>query len=122
MTGGLGKYLGDRLTDQRHKREAERQKKEAFDRVKEQMPQLIRQMQNDIVANQLVRDFFIVGKKWSFNTDSSCLKYYYEDHDNLDAKVNILESYGYVRDVTPGNAKKFRMNEDFVRLLLSTRI
>lgn len=119
LTGGLGKYLGDRFTDRRHKREIEEQKKESFEQVKKQMPHLIEKMQKNLVEDQLVREFFIISKNWRLDTGSPCFIYYYEDHDNLDAKVCILENRGYVRDITPSNAKKFRMTEEFAKQLLS---
>ena len=83
------------------------------------MPELIAEMSSDLKAHPLAREFFIVSKKWIMNLTSFFLIYYYEEHENLDSKVQILENYGVVVDVTKGNAKKYRLMEGFVEFLLN---
>ena len=83
------------------------------------MPELIEEMSTDAKRNRLIRDFFIVSKKWTMNYGDPCLVYYMEDHENLSSKIKTLENYGFVIDITPGNAKKYRMMEPFFEYLLS---
>jgi hypothetical protein len=47
--------------------------------------------------------------------------YYLEDHENLPSKIQILENYGLVVDITPSNIKKYRIMENFAEYLLSAQ-
>jgi hypothetical protein len=94
----------------------------AFLKVKASMPELILEMKKDLTdeGNAFTREFFIISKSWILNVVDPCFVYYFEDHENLQGKIHILENYGFVIDVTPGNAKKYRMTEGFVELLLAS--
>lgn len=93
-----------------------------FGKVMSSMPELIAEMKADLAKPEfsLLREFFIVSRGSVLNVRDPCFIYYFDDHPNLQAKIHILENYGYVTDVTPGNAKKYRMTEEFVELVLST--
>jgi hypothetical protein len=95
----------------------------AFQEVTSEMPDLVSEMRADLTGEgkELIREFFLVSKEWVMNYDRRTPRfvYYYEEHENLDSKVQILENYGFVVDVTTGNAKKYRMKEEFVELLLT---
>jgi len=95
---------------------------EAFGKVQAAMPELIAEMKADLTkeGNELIREFFLVKKSWSLNAANPCFVYYFDDHENLQSKVHVLENHGFVYDVTPGNAKKYRMTEEFVEFVLST--
>jgi hypothetical protein len=91
-----------------------------FQKVYSLMPELIEEMSTDIKGAPLVREFFIVSNKWTMNYgNDQCFTYYVEKHENLFNKVKILENYDFVIDITPGNAKKYRMMEQFSEYLLS---
>jgi hypothetical protein len=91
-----------------------------YQKIYSLMPELIEEMSTDIKRNPLVREFFLVSKKWSMNYGlDPRFTYYMEEHENLTSKVKILENYGFVIDVTPGNAKMYRMMESFVEYLLA---
>ena len=47
------------------------------------------------------------------------LVYSFEEHDDLQGKIHILENNDFIYDVTDGNAKRYRMEEEFVRALTS---
>lgn len=92
----------------------------AFQNVKTSMPGLIAEMKEDLTkkGNEFIREFFIISKRWTLNVTDPCFVYYLEDHENLQGKIHVLENYGFVIDVTPGNAKMYRMTEEFVELVL----
>ena len=94
----------------------------AFQKVKALMPELIAEMKKDLSKedNKFIREFFIVSKRWILNVTHPCFVYYFEDHENLQGKIHIMENCGFVMDVTPKNAKKYRMTEEFVELLLAS--
>jgi hypothetical protein len=95
--------------------------KAAFLKVKTSMPELIAEMKEDLTkeGNEFNREFFIVSRRWTLNV-VRCFFYYFEDHGDLQGKIHVLENYGFVKDVTPGNAKKYRMIEDFVELVVAS--
>jgi len=93
-----------------------------FQKVKSAMPELIAEMRADLAGegSEFIREFFVVSRNWVLNLRDPCFCYYFEDHDNLQGKIHVLENQGFVIDVTPGNAKKYRMTEEFVELLVSS--
>lgn len=95
---------------------------EKFRKVNQSMPELIAEIKDDLSreGNQLVREFFIVGKQWCLNVSYKCFCYYFEDHDELQNKIHVLDNCGFVTDITTGKAKKYRMTEEFVELVLSS--
>ena len=84
------------------------------------MPELIAEMKEDLTnpENQFIREFFLSRREFILNRGAPCFIYYENDHENLQGKVHILENMDYVIDITPGNAPKYRMTEEFVSLVL----
>jgi hypothetical protein len=95
---------------------------EAFQKVKMSMPDLVSEMKADLSreGGEFVREFWLASRKWTMNWGrTKRFAYYYEDHDNLDGKIQILENYGFVFMTKSGMAKIYRMTEEFVGLLLA---
>ena len=116
--GGVGvKFMGARLEENTRGR---RQKE--FNKVMAKMSDLIREMKQDLSkeGDQFTREFFLLSRKWAFNPAGKCFVYYFEDHEELQGKVHVLENNGWVGDVTSGNTKKYRMTEEFVELVLTS--
>jgi hypothetical protein len=85
-------------------------------RVERDMPELIAEMRVDLKGSPLARRFVCMKKGWSVWTDA--LRYYYDDHPNLDDKVRILQSLGLVTDVTRGtNIRYYLITESFADYL-----
>lgn len=93
-----------------------------FLKVKSSMPELVAGMKNDLTkeGNNFIRELFIISNQWTLNVANPCFVYYFEEHENLQGKIHILENYGFVIDVTPTptSVKKYRLTEEFVELLL----
>lgn len=120
ITGAAGAYLADRFTDQRRRAESRSEAWRAFERVEQLMPELIKEMRADLAETPTARDFFVLSdERISINTSGQYLAYYEKAHSNMQEKLSILENHGYIVDITPGNAKKYRMTEDFAVLLMS---
>lgn len=118
-TGAAGTYLADRFTDQRRRKEAERSAQRQFAEVVALMPDLIREMKIDLSVpeNATCRDFFVIPEKTVLCASVGTLFYEDDGKNAYLSKVRILESQGFVIDITPGNAPMFRMQEHFVRAL-----
>lgn len=121
-TGAGGTYMAYKYTDRRREGEAQRKEREIFQKVAGQMPELVEEMRRDLSLPDFrtVREFFIIPKKARINTRGPAFTYHPEDHANLQGKLVILENRGYIIDVTPGNAPKYRMTEEFVELVIKS--
>ena len=120
-TGVLGSYLVNKLTDKRRKKEATQELQKEFQEAMQQMPEFIAEIKSDLSqdGNNLIREFFISKRSFALNTSEKCFVYYEDDHPGLKSKAKILDNLGFVFDITPGNAPKYRMTEEFVKLVLN---
>jgi hypothetical protein len=123
-TGAAGTYFADKYTDKRRLRESSTATQTEFSNLLELMPDLLREMQQDFAqpGRASLREFFVIPKGaqlWATPNN-----FYYEDDgtNNYLGKARILEARGYVIDVTPGNAPKFQMTEEFVALLNANKL
>ena len=85
------------------------------------MPALIAEMKAGLQGKdgKFVREFFVVNKNVTLGGSSKLrFVYYFEDHEYLQGKLDVLENYGFIEDVTPGNCPIYRMTEEFVKLVL----
>lgn len=86
------------------------------------MPELIAEMKNDVLTegSELIREFVVLpNKRVSFWHSKKRFVYFEDEHSDLQNKVDLLEQYGLVADVTPGNTPIYRMDESFVEWLTS---
>lgn len=82
-----------------------------FAKVETLMPELLSEMREDLTKYHLRREFVLLKKGWSYWASGTEFMYYYEDHDQLDNKVRILENCGLIRDITSKNVNRFVMTE-----------
>lgn len=119
-TGASGMYYAEKLTDWRRKKESKKKKMQNFLNAKVQMPELITEFKNDLLKEdqKFIREFFVLeDKRSSLNSEKPRLVYCEEDHEDLRCKIDILESKGFLLDVTISNTPIYRMTEEFVELL-----
>lgn len=88
-----------------------------FENIFNLMPELIIEISQDIIANPLAREFVLLGRGWVYNSskDKIILAYYYEDHDNLENKIQLLVNNCLVTDITCNNTKRYLFSEEFVQ-------
>ena len=118
-TGAAGTYFAEKYTDKRRRIEASKEEDALFAKMAIAMPDLLNEMRTDILVpeHSAWREFFVIPK-------DACLwpsanSFFYEDDGNNSylSKTGTLEEHGYVVDITPDNAPKFRMTEHFVEKL-----
>lgn len=106
----------------KHSHSIEESNKAKFLKVKNLMPGLIADIKKDLTAegNSLIRELFILSNHWHLNVANPHLEYYFEEHENLQGKMHILENHEFINDVTPSpkSLKKYRLTEKFVELIL----
>lgn len=85
------------------------------------MPSLIREMRADIQSHPLYREIALLQKHLLYNlSKADRFAYYYDDHESLDSKAQILENYGALVNITTTSVKRFNFTEDFVEYLLQS--
>ena len=88
-----------------------------FLRLEQLMPNLLDEMRRDLEARPLSREFVVLKRNWSYLASGHELSYYYEDHDEIDNKLRILQNHGLIRDITHTNVKRYVLTEAFARYL-----
>ncbi len=126
FTGAAGKYLADKYTDKRRSKEKETGKRKIFLNLAEKMPDVIKEMQEDLSKPEcmVIREFYLLpNDRVLFNSGGErCLFYYEDQHENLTHKIKLLENNGFVEDVTHTNTPKYRMTEEFVDCVIKAKI
>jgi len=91
-----------------------------FDKIFRLMPALINEFIKDIKLNPMLREFILQGRGWVYNSGGrKLLVYYFEDHEDLEAKIRLLQNNNLVDDITFNNTKRFVFREEFVEILNS---
>jgi hypothetical protein len=86
-------------------------------RAERLMPELLAEMRKDLRENQLSREFVVLKKGWAYWPKGHELAYYYEEHPDLDNKLQILQSLGLVKEITYNNTKRFIITEQLAEYL-----
>ena len=120
LTGAAGGYFASKFTDERREKETKAKSAKTFETVRSAMPELIAEMKIDLSKpeNATTREFFVIPRHARLNVHNRVFVYFEEDHADIQGKLSILLNRGYIHDITPGNAPKFRMSEEFVELIL----
>ena len=91
-----------------------------FEKFFKLMPALINEFKEDIEKNPLMREFILQGRGWVYNSGGrKILVYFFEDHEDLEAKIRLLENNNLVNEITFNNVKRFVFTEEFVEILNS---
>lgn len=125
ITGAIGTYLGNRITDRSRERNETAADRRVFAHVQDEMPTLIAEIKADLQREdgRMVREFFAIKHRGIAMGGSSKPRfaYYVEDHPQLHGQLEVLENRGYIIDVTPGNTPVYRMTEEFVEYVRRSR-
>lgn len=89
----------------------------AFLKAERLMPELLAEMRKDLAENPLRREFVVLKKAWSYWAKGNELFYFYDDHSELDSKLDVLKNLSLVKDITHNNTKRFMFTERFVEWL-----
>jgi hypothetical protein len=87
-------------------------RQEAYSKIERLMPALLEEMRKDIAGNPVVRELVELKKNLVFwYPDRPMFTYFYEDHDGLDGKLQILENLGFIRDIRHNTVPRFVIEE-----------
>ncbi len=97
---------------------SEEYRDDPFSKIERLMPDLLAEMRKDIAQYPLCREFVALKKSWSFwPPERTVFTYYYEDHDELEGKLRILENLGLIRDIRHNAVARFAIEEQFADYL-----
>jgi nucleoside 2-deoxyribosyltransferase len=92
----------------------------SFSKTERLMPQLLAEMRADLAARPLCREMMALRKGLIFSSETPHFQYYYDDHEDLDGKLRILENLGFIRDVRRDDVPRFVIEEPFADYLLGS--
>lgn len=89
-----------------------------FPALEAKMPALIEEMRTDLHSEPFTREIIALSKRVSYNPGQiPFFSYYFEDHDQLLAKLQICEHYGAIYDVRRNQVPRWNLSEDFAEYL-----
>jgi Effector-associated domain 7 len=91
----------------------------AFLKAKLRLPKLIADLKEGLGSEkgEYIRELYLIHKDQMLTGKSQSFFYCFENYSNLRGQLQILENYGFVKDVTSTNIKRYRMTEEFVEFL-----
>lgn len=94
--------------------------KRSFDLLENKLPDLLSEMRADLRGSPFTREFIALSKRWSYSgQERPFFMYYYEEHSDLLAKLQVCERYFAIRETTHNNVFRYEFEEDFVEYLLA---
>ena len=81
------------------------------------MPALLEEMREDLRNHPTSREFVVLKRGWTYNSQGFYLAYYLDEHEDLEGKLQVLANLGLVREVTYNNVRRFLFAEQFVDYL-----
>ncbi|MFH1235430.1 MAG: toll/interleukin-1 receptor domain-containing protein [Parcubacteria group bacterium] len=89
----------------------------SHEKVELLMPALLKEMREDLRKNPTTREFVVLKRGWIYNSQGPYLAYYFDEHEDLEGKLQVLENLGFVREITYNNVRRFVFEERFVDYL-----
>jgi hypothetical protein len=89
----------------------------SYAKIEKLMPALLEEMREDLKNKPTTREFIILNRGWIYNNREPCLAYYFDDHEGLEGKLQILANLGFIQEITYNNVRRFFFMEKFVDYL-----
>ena len=93
------------------------QKRQILAKLEKQMPELFSEMKDDLKQYPFRREFVILSKKWSYSAKGSEFLYYFEEHPELRGKLQVLQNYNVIKEITYNNTERFIILEELAQYL-----
>jgi hypothetical protein len=81
------------------------------------MPALLEEMREDLRNHPTSREFVVLKRSWTYNSQGFYLAYYLDEHEDLEGKLQVLANLGLVREITHNSVRRFLFAEQFVDYL-----
>ena len=89
------------------------------EKLEEQMPKLFSEMRNDLQQFPFKREFIIMSNEGSRGFAEKIFAYYFEDHNELKGKIQILQNHSLIREITYKKTERFIISEELAEYLLT---
>lgn len=90
----------------------------SFERLERLLPELVAEIRSDIAGNKYTREIIALQKNWAYGGQyRPFFVYYYDDHEQLLGKLNIMKNYGALIDIKFNDIYRYEITEDFVEYL-----
>jgi len=87
-------------------------------KIERLLPALLEEMREDLCNNPTTREFVLLKRWWVYNSGGRpYLTYYFDDHEDLEGKIQVLTNLGLVREITYNNVRRFVFEEELVDYL-----
>lgn len=115
-TGATGYYFAIKYTEKRQLKEAKHSLLKKLKNLEKQMPRFFSEVREDYKnpENALKCEFYIMHKGNVLNVKRGYLVYYHDDHPDLEDILALLESEGFVFDITETNVPKYQFSNKFI--------
>lgn len=92
---------------------------EDYAKIERLMPALLEEMREDLTNHPTTREFIIkkLGAVYINSPGKSILIYHFEEHEDLEGKIQVLDNLGLIREITYNSVKRFVFEERFVDYL-----
>jgi len=117
-------FLGDYLTDRRHKREAIADAAERFSDIQRAMPDLIRELREHFATHALAREFVVLrDKNLIYQDGPEKFRCYSDRQPTLTDNLAVLVDAGYISEnrFPKSSSPLYRMKADFVELVKKSK-
>jgi hypothetical protein len=75
-------------------------------------------MREDLCNNPTTREFVLLKRWWVYNSGGRpYLTYYFDDHEDLEGKIQVLTNLGLVSEITYNDVRRFVFEEELVDYL-----
>lgn len=90
-----------------------------FASLEAKMPELIEEMRADLRSKPFTRELIALSERHVYiSGDIPCFAYFFEEHEELLAKLQVCEHYGAIYDVRRNDVPRWNFTEDFAEYLL----
>lgn len=123
--GACGGYHASKFTDKRRKNEKDSDVRKIFIQSGGKMLPMFKSLQLILEDKntELLRSIFVLpSRKVVFNFNGPYIPFYTNEIESLELKLNLLESNGFIVNITMGNTTEYKMTELFISLLLEAKI
>ncbi len=93
--------------------------RKGFAKAEKLMPALLEEFREDLRNNPTSREFIVLKRSWVYNASGPYLVYYFDDHENVEGKLQVLMNLNLIREITYNNTRRFVFQEQFVDYLTS---
>jgi len=117
-TGAAGRYLADRSTDQRRRRESQAQALNQLASIRARASELLAEIEADLRKSPHLRELILLpNERMQYTHAQDRVVIYEESQPKARSQLTLLEGIGYIEQVSNGDFPLYRLRESFATAL-----